>query len=238
MTVFTEGIEHNGTRFSGVETICRDLLFNFPDNSEAMMIRAGLEFFSFTPKHGESTLKIFNRFDRQLSTADKYIGMKFSCQFKSWMRMPGLRQSSKKWSELLKDNGREMPSNREEYLKLRDDLHRERILEDTLPQSHAKSSSGGNYLAEEIANPGGAGKVATPGQRAVARAIRDVTGTESVMGNPRVGRADDEDNIRPPPAAGQALISLTRSPGAGNYADFLPRAPETTVFGNAAEAKL
>ena len=146
---YTEGMEHNGQHFSGVELICRKLIMEFPENNEANVIRSGLDFFNFTPRSGESIREVFNRFERQLATADEFVGMRFTYEFKSWMLMSVLRLSSRKWSELLKDNGRKMPSTQEEYHKLRDDLHRERIIEETLDQSSTQAK-GQSYHAEPI----------------------------------------------------------------------------------------
>ncbi len=48
---------------SGADVLFRVLQQKFPEDAEAQMIRAGLEFFGFTPRRGETLRALFLRFD-------------------------------------------------------------------------------------------------------------------------------------------------------------------------------
>ena len=138
--MFPEGYRHDGRQYTGVEILCRELIMNFPGNDAAIMIRTGLELFPFAPRPSQTIWEVFARFDRQVAAADKYIGTQFTYKFNAWMLMSVFRLPAKKWSEFLKDNNRKMPSDLSSYQKLRDNLHREKLLEETLFQA----SHGGN----------------------------------------------------------------------------------------------
>ena len=81
--------------------------------------------------------------------------MNFTYQFKAWMLMSVLRLPGKKWSELLTENNRRMSATREAYQKLRDDLHREKQLEETLSQgSKSGGGSAGHFaLFSDVEEP-------------------------------------------------------------------------------------
>ena len=55
---------------TGPEMLFLHLLSRFPDNEEALMLRAGLEFFGFTPSRSEDIQVLMLRFDTMLERAN------------------------------------------------------------------------------------------------------------------------------------------------------------------------
>ena len=93
------------------------------------MLRAGLEFFAFTPKAGETVQIIFLRFDMQLDRANSLADLGISYPFRSWMLLSLMRMSPKRWSECLKDLGHRFPKTEIEYKNMQNAIVRERTLE-------------------------------------------------------------------------------------------------------------
>ena len=76
---------------SGPRLLFHALARKFPDNTEALMLRAGLEFFSFTPAPHETTQLVFLRFDTMLERANSLADLEISYPFRSWMLLALLR---------------------------------------------------------------------------------------------------------------------------------------------------
>ena len=142
-----------------------DLLFialqrKFPDNSEAAMLRAGLEFFSFTPRPGEQVQIIFLRFDQMLERANQLADLDISFPFRAWMLLALMRLPPRKWAEYLKDMGHRFPKTHGEYLLMQQAIIRERTLEQqvgTLGGERAGrapfGAAAGSYLQEGSSDP-------------------------------------------------------------------------------------
>ena len=62
------------------------------------MLRAGLEFFSFTPRLDEVMEALFLRFDTMLEKANRDTELGMSFAFRSWMLLSLLQKPAKKWS--------------------------------------------------------------------------------------------------------------------------------------------
>ena len=101
--------------YTGPALIRGILQHKFPDNNEAIMLRTGIEFFSFAPRPGETLEVLFARFDEMLATASETAELRFSWQFRSWMLLSILRLTTKTWMDLLKEIGHRMPKGEEEY---------------------------------------------------------------------------------------------------------------------------
>jgi len=101
----------------------------FPDNNEALMLRAGLEFFAFTPRSDESVQLVFLRFDTMLEKANALANLDISYPLRAWMVLALLRLPPKKWSEYLKDMGHRFPKTPDEYRTMQEAIIRERTLE-------------------------------------------------------------------------------------------------------------
>ena len=114
---------------SGVECIIRVLRLKFPENSEARMLKAGLEFFSFCPRPGEIWEVLILRFNTMLQKADQLAELQISWPFKSWMLLTLLRLPARKWTELLKDMDHHFPRTEEQYQELQQMILREKALE-------------------------------------------------------------------------------------------------------------
>ena len=56
--------------YCGVRFLFEALNRRFPANEEAEMLRAGIEFFAFTPAQSETCQLLFLRFDEQLERAN------------------------------------------------------------------------------------------------------------------------------------------------------------------------
>lgn len=76
---------------SGIECLVRCLRVKCPDNEEARMLAAGLEFFSFCPRAGEIIEALLLRVNTMLQKADTVAELQISWQFKSWMLLSLLR---------------------------------------------------------------------------------------------------------------------------------------------------
>ncbi len=61
---------HGEVYHVGIEFIFRALELQFPVDTEAMMLRSGIEFFGFTPRKGEQLPSLFLRFDTMLDRAN------------------------------------------------------------------------------------------------------------------------------------------------------------------------
>ena len=119
------------------------------------MLRAGLDFFAFTPKAGETVQIIFLRFDMQLDRANSLADLGISYPFRSWMLLSLMRMSPKRWSECLKDLGHRFPKTEIEYKNMQNAIVRERTLETqvcSLSNSTPQGSGSGTYLSAEESN--------------------------------------------------------------------------------------
>ena len=114
---------------SGPQLLFHALGRKFPDNQEALMLRAGLEFFSFTPRRDETPQLVFIRFDNMLERANTLADLGISYPFRAWMLLSLLRLNPRKWSEYLKDMGHRFPRTMEEYQNMKDNIVREKTLE-------------------------------------------------------------------------------------------------------------
>ena len=148
-----QGLRHH----SGVDCIIRILRLKFPENLEARMLRAGLDFFSFCPRQGEVWEVLFLRFDVMLAKADSVAELQISWPFKAWMLMSLLRLPTRKWSSLLKDMNHHFPRTEAQYKELQNMILRERALETQVlqPGSSAGNTYGdGTYLLDTVSgNP-------------------------------------------------------------------------------------
>ena len=106
------------THHSGPSILFIHLQRAFPDNLEANMLRAGLNFFSFTPRHDETQQIVFLRFDTMLEKANRLAELGVSWPFRSWMLLSLMRLPPKKWSESLKEMGHRFPNTQQEYKTL------------------------------------------------------------------------------------------------------------------------
>ena len=135
---------------SGAEMLVWVLQNKFPVNREAEMLRAGLEFFSFTPLASETRELLFIRFNNQLDRANSLAQLGISFQFRAWMLLSLLRLAPKQWSEFLKDLGHRLPSNEVEYQFLQQRITREQVLEMSVSTLKRVESAGqGTYMTEE-----------------------------------------------------------------------------------------
>ena len=121
---------------SGPRLIFLALERKFPENAEASMLRAGLEFFGFQPKRDENVQLVFLRFDRMLDRANQLANLDISYPFRAWMLLALLRLPPKKWAEYLKDMGHRFPDNLADYRRLQEAIVRERSLENQVGQLH------------------------------------------------------------------------------------------------------
>ena len=81
---------------TGPQLLFHALKQKFPENLEANMLRAGLEFFSFTPRAGETCELVFLRFDTMLERANTLAELGISFPFRAWMLLALLRLPRKK----------------------------------------------------------------------------------------------------------------------------------------------
>ena len=83
----------------------------FPDNLEANMLRAGLDFFAFCPRRDETVQLIFLRFDSMLDRANELADLDISFPFRTWMLLSRLRLPPNTWSDNSKSMGPLCPQN-------------------------------------------------------------------------------------------------------------------------------
>jgi len=114
---------------TGIAALLRVLELKFPANNEALMLQAGLEFFSFCPRAGEHWQVLFLRFDTMLQRADALAELQISYPFRSWMLFSVLRLPTRKWADLLKELQHHFPRNEQEYKELQAMILREKALE-------------------------------------------------------------------------------------------------------------
>ena len=136
---FGEGEAHA----SGPAVLIKVLKHYYPTNTEALMLRAVLDFFSFTPVQGESLQSLFQRFDIVLERANKVSELGLSYQFRTWMLLSLLRLHPKRWAEILKECGRRLPKTQEEYNQVKSILDRDSAIESTV-RNLQKGSQGGS----------------------------------------------------------------------------------------------
>ena len=142
-------------RRSGPRLLMLALQRQFPSDKESIMLRTGLEFFSFCPRQGETVQIIFLRFDSMLDKANQLCELQISYSFRTWMIMALLRFTPRKWVELLKDMGHRFPRNHEEYKSLQNAIVREKSLEYQVGAlsrggSGAAGVTGTNFLAHQF----------------------------------------------------------------------------------------
>ena len=109
------------------------------------MLRAGLEFFAFTPRKDESTQLVFLRFDTMLDRANSLAELGISYPFRAWMLLSLLRLAPKKWSEYLKEMGHRFPRSEDEYNLMKDSIVRERTLEAQVGSLGREQTSNGAH---------------------------------------------------------------------------------------------
>ena len=126
------GDGHGVVHHSGVEYIMRALQEAFPVNREALMLRSGIEFFSFCPRRDELLQPLFLRFDSMLNKANDLAQLGISTQFKTWMLFSLLRLSPRRWADLLKDMSHRFPRNEQEYALVKETILREKALEENV----------------------------------------------------------------------------------------------------------
>ena len=115
------------------------------------MLRAGLDFFGFTPSREEELRSMFLRFDLMLSRANTATELGISYPFRAWMVLSLLRLPPKRWAEILKECGRRLPRNEAEYTAMKTNLLRDRSIEDNVQVLHRSqhgSAHAGLYFAE------------------------------------------------------------------------------------------
>lgn len=112
----------------GLQFISKKLIAHVPDNQETMMLRAGLDFFSFTPTAGEALRDLFARFDHHLPVAYEYANTGFTYQFKTWMLLSVPQLTPRKWSEPLKHMQHRMPLDKRVHHLVKAGLEREKRL--------------------------------------------------------------------------------------------------------------
>ena len=93
------------------------------------MLKAGLEFFAFCPRHNEITEVMILRFNTMLAKADQVAELQISWPFKSWMLLSLLRLPARKWTELLKDMNHHFPRSEAQYKELQHMILRDKALE-------------------------------------------------------------------------------------------------------------
>eukprot|EP00971_Amphidinium_carterae_P349761 6491208-Amphidinium_carterae.2 len=126
---------------TGVALLLFALKRRFPVNGETAMLKAGMEFLSFKPRHGETIQSMFLRLDRLLTKANQVADLHISWAFRSWLMMSMLRLPARKWSQFLDRCGNRFPRTEAEYRQLEDLIVREHTLEDTLYQMSSVRSS-------------------------------------------------------------------------------------------------
>ena len=94
---------------SGPTLLFHVLERKFPGDPEAAMLRAGLEFFAFTPRRDETAQIVFLRFDAMLQSANDLADLAISYPFRAWMLLSLMRLPARKWSEYLKEMGHRFP---------------------------------------------------------------------------------------------------------------------------------
>ena len=115
--------------------------------------------FKFTPRRDERCEVWFQRFDDQLEEANRVAGLGLNITFQSWMLLPLLGLSPKKWFDFLKDFNHRLLNNRAEYQAMHGAIFRENILEDSVfslrGQARLPSESGGrhSYMVEDDCEP-------------------------------------------------------------------------------------
>ncbi len=119
----------------------------YPTNQEAQMLRAVLDFFSFTPVQGESLQSLFQRFDIVLERANKVSELGLSYQFRTWMLLSLLRLHPKRWAEILKECGRRLPKTQEEYNQVKSILDRDSAIESTVRNLQKGSQGSGTFFS-------------------------------------------------------------------------------------------
>ena len=140
---------------SGPKLLMIALGRQFPSDKESIMLRTGLEFFSFCPRQGETVQIIFLRFDTMLDKANQLCELNISFAFRTWMIMALLRLPPRKWVELLKDMQHRFPRNHEEYKSLQNTIVREKSLEYQVGAlsrggSGATGVTGTNFLTGQV----------------------------------------------------------------------------------------
>ena len=113
----------------GVTLLFHALMRKFPENQEARMLRAGLDFFAFTPRAGETTQLIFLRFDTMLDKANQLANLNISYPFRARMVLALPRLPPRKWAEHLKEMGHRFPNTADEYRRMQEGIVREKTLE-------------------------------------------------------------------------------------------------------------
>lgn len=128
---------------TGPQLLFHALYRKFPVSMEANMLRAGLEFFAFTPLAAENAQLMFLRFDTMLDRANSQAELGISFPFRTWMLLSLLRLPPKKWSEYLKDLGHRLPRNEQEYQHLQSAIVRENTLEQNVGDMRGIRQGGG-----------------------------------------------------------------------------------------------
>ena len=77
------------------------------------MLRAGLEFFAFQPRQGETVAIIFLRFNQMLDTANREAQFGISHPLRTGI--PFVRLPAKKWQDYPKELGDRFPQTDIEY---------------------------------------------------------------------------------------------------------------------------
>ena len=81
--------DFNDGRGNVHRTGCAWLIFllkqRFPTDTEALMLRTGMEFFNFTPRRNEHLEGLFLRYDAMLDKANRYANLDISYPFRTWM---------------------------------------------------------------------------------------------------------------------------------------------------------
>ena len=131
---------------SGVEILLALLRNKFPPDSEATMLRTGLDFFSFTPVMGEDLRSMFLRFDIILTKANTITELGISVPFRSWMVLSLLRLPPRKWAEILRDCGRRLPRTEAEYQTVKANLLRDRAIEENVQVLHNRNGSQKSHM--------------------------------------------------------------------------------------------
>ena len=93
------------------------------------MLRTGLGFFKFTPRHDERPEVWFQRFGSMLEEANAVAGLGLNVTFQSWMLLSLFQLAPRKWADVLKDLCHRLPHDRGEQLTLQRATLRERMLE-------------------------------------------------------------------------------------------------------------
>lgn len=95
-------------------------------------MRIGLDSFKSTPRRDERPEVWFQRFDSMLDDANQTAGLSLNITFQSWMLLFLLQLTPRKWSDLLKVIGHRLPNSMAEYVKLQQDMLREKVLENSV----------------------------------------------------------------------------------------------------------